>query len=226
MLAGTPGATPGPLLFVWHGTGGNGETGLRQLPSTVLDTVVAIGGLVVSPSDDGTEREGPSPNGVWYEGSDLEYADHIVACAVRDHNIDPARIYTTGCSAGGLMASAFALKRSSYIAAAAPNSGGIANPRELAFQDPSRVPAIMAMHGGEDDTVIVNFGETSARLLDFVTAAQGFGVECNHQSGHCGASEALYEAAWEFFEAHPFGTKPSPYADGLPGDFPAYCEIW
>jgi len=65
----------------------------------------------------------------------------IVACAVRDHGIDPRRIYTTGCSAGGLQAGCMAAQRSSYIAASAPNSGGIVFPQTI--EDPSRVPAII-----------------------------------------------------------------------------------
>lgn len=32
---------------------------------------------------------------LWFE-SDLEYADHLVACAVQNHNIDPRRIYVAG----------------------------------------------------------------------------------------------------------------------------------
>ncbi len=48
--------------------------------------------------------------------------DQLVACAVRDHNVDPRRIYTTGCSAGGLFAAALGAARSRYIAAVAPDS--------------------------------------------------------------------------------------------------------
>jgi hypothetical protein len=83
ILAGNPGATKGPLLFTWHGTSSSGTVALNfQLPSSVRDDITAQGGLVIAPNDDGTVREGTSPNGVWYETSDLEYADHIVACAV------------------------------------------------------------------------------------------------------------------------------------------------
>jgi poly(3-hydroxybutyrate) depolymerase len=35
---------------------------------------------------------------------DFKVADLIVVCGVKGHNIDPKRIYTTGCSAGGLHA--------------------------------------------------------------------------------------------------------------------------
>jgi predicted esterase len=226
ILAGVPGAEKGPLLVTWHGTGGNGSWALIQLPRSVRDDIEAQGGIVIAPNDNGEARVGYSPNGVWYETSDLEYADHIVACAVRDHNVDPRRIYATGCSAGGLMAAAMAVKRSAYVAAAYPESGGLVTTVGVALQDPTRVPAVLTMHGGPADTVIVNFQETSGRLLDFIKLAGGFGVDCNHESGHCGAPTDLREYGWEFVESHPFGTAPSPYAAGLPASYPDYCIIW
>jgi hypothetical protein len=121
IVAGTPGATKGPILFTWHGTGSSGTVAINfQLPSSVRNDITAQGGIIIGPNDNGAARTGTSPNGVWYETSDLEYADHIVACAVQNHNIDPRRIYVTGCSAGGLMASAMSVMRSRYVAAVAP----------------------------------------------------------------------------------------------------------
>ena len=124
------------------------------------------------------------------------------------------------------MAGAMAVKRSSYVAAAAPNSGGLVSTFGVSLEDPSHVPAVMNLHGGVGDTVIINFEDTSATFADFISAATGFAVDCNHQSGHCGAPSELTEAAWDFMKAHPFGTTPSPYAAGLPESFPDYCAIW
>jgi hypothetical protein len=83
----------------------------------------------------------------------------------------------------------------------------------------------MAMHGGDTDNVIVNFGDTSRQLISTLSPLGAFLVECNHGSGHCGAPASLHENAWEFMKAHPFGTDPSPYEGGLPDDFPSYCSI-
>src|SRR6185436_506429 len=58
ILAGTPGTSKGPLLFTFHGTGGNGDGALRQLPQSVQDDIVAQGGIVIAPSDNGQVREG------------------------------------------------------------------------------------------------------------------------------------------------------------------------
>jgi predicted esterase len=162
--------------------------------------------------------------GVWYDGADLAFADQIVACAVQNHNIDPRQIYVTGCSAGGLMAGVMSLERSSYVAAAAPNSGGITAPT-FRIEDSTRVPALMTMHGGAGDNVIVNFGDTSRQLAAVLGPLGSFIVDCNHNSGHCGAPASLHEKAWEFLLAHPFGTQPSPFASGLPSDFPDFCAV-
>jgi hypothetical protein len=189
------------------------------------------GGHNNAPRSNGQNRGGFTPNGVWYEGEDgeggdLAWADHIVACAVANHNIDPYRIYTAGCSAGGLMSGGLALKRSGYIAAATPNSGGIIVGDTTLLQDPERVPSVLTMHGGPQDVVIVNFTQTSALFDNVVLDAGGFAVDCNHMGAHCVAPEPLLEAAWVFMKAHPFGTKPSPYAGGLPAEFPKYCSVW
>jgi predicted esterase len=227
MAVGTPGATKGALLFTWHGTGSSGNVALNyQTPSSVRNDITGQGGIVIAPNDNGQTRTGTSANGVWYETSDLEYADHIVACAVQNHNIDPRRIYVTGCSAGGLMAGAMALKRSNYVAAAYPDSGGLTSTLGRSLQDPSRVPAVFTMHGGSGDNVVINFGTTSANLCNFIEPKGGFAVDCNHSSGHCGAPTALKEKGWEFMKAHPFGTAPSPYTGGLPAGYPTYCKIW
>jgi len=97
-----------------------------------------------------------------FSKDDFKVADLIAACAVRDHNIDPCRIYTTGCSAGGLQSGCMAALRSSYLAAAVPNSGG--EIMEQPIQDSSHIPAIMTMHGGSTDVVVVAFSTTSATL--------------------------------------------------------------
>jgi poly(3-hydroxybutyrate) depolymerase len=227
IVAGDPTDTKGPLLFTWHGTGGTGRQALLQLPQSVQRDIVARGGIVIAPSDNGQVRAGTDVTfvlGVWYDGADLAFADQIVACAVQNHNIDPRQIYVTGCSAGGLMAGVMSLERSNYVAAAAPNSGGITSPT-FAIEDRTRLPAIMTMHGGASDNVIVNFGDTSHQLAAVLGPLGSFIVECNHNSGHCGAPASLHERAWDFMLAHPFGTQPSPYTTGLPNDFPTFCAI-
>ena len=137
------------------------------------------------------------------------------------------RIYTSGASAGGLAAGALAYARSGYIAGSFPNSGGVVPSQGLnVFQDAMHIPAVFTMHGARGkDTVVVEFADTSLQLCNDVAAKGGFAVDCDHGGAHVAAPPDLKAAAWTFMKAHPYGTKPSPYAGGLPAGFPTYCKI-
>ncbi len=213
----------GALLFYWHGTGSSASEVNTMIPSAVRSEILNEGGIIVSFSDSlGTG--GDCSGTQTFSKDDFKVADLIAACAVRDHNIDPRRIYTTGCSAGGLQAGCMGALRSSYVAATVPNSGGVVTAH--AIQDASRVPAVMTMHGGSSDRVIVSFSQTSATYDAEMKRAGAFVVNCDHGGGHCQAPSALYTAGWAFMKAHPFGIEPEPYSSALPASFPSYCEIY
>jgi poly(3-hydroxybutyrate) depolymerase len=160
-------------------------------------------------------------NNVWYTG-DFAMADTILACAVKQGLVDPRRVYTAGCSAGGLQVGAMVFQRSSYLAAAMPNSGGTTF--SYTMQD-SHVPAMCSTHGGTSDVVIINFGDATKTMNTALRAKGGFVVNCDHGGGHCQSPPAVKTAQWEFLKAHPFGVSPEPYAMGLPTDFPTFCTI-
>jgi predicted esterase len=211
-----------PLVFYWHGTGGvSSEYTLRA--RSLANQVTSEGGILVS-FQGSTGTGGDCSGTAAFSKDDFKIADQIVACAVRDHNIDPHRIYATGCSAGALQSGCMATLRSSYLAAAAPNSGGIVIP--LSLQDPSHVPALMTMHGGTQDRVIVSFSDTSETLDSQFKKAGGFVINCDHGGGHCAAPADLYNSVWDFFKTHPFGVKPEPYQSGIPSSFPSYCKTY
>lgn len=215
--AGAKGNGTGSLVFYWHGTGSSSfESG--QFAGT--SEVVAGGGIVIAPSGSLGKGGDCSGTGTFYQ-SDFEVADLIVACAVKNHGIDPHRIYTTGCSAGGLQAGCMGSMRSSYIAAVLPNSGGEVFPQMV--QDKTHMPALMTMHGGSSDMVIVTFSETSKTADMHYKGAGAMVINCDHGGGHCGAPADLQKAGWQFMKDHPFGIKTDPYASGLPASFPKYC---
>lgn len=223
LAVGTKASGPtAPLVFYWHGTGGvSSEHTLRA--RSLANQVTSEGGILVS--FQGSTGTGGDCSGTGaFSKDDFKIADQIVACAVRDHNIDPHRIFATGCSAGGLQSGCMATLRSSYLAAAAPNSGGIVIP--LTLQDPSHVPALMTMHGGSQDWVIVSFSDTSQSLDSQFKKAGGFVINCDHGGGHCAAPADLYNSVWDFFKTHPFGVKPEPYQSGIPSSFPSYCKTY
>jgi predicted esterase len=215
-----PAAATAPLVFYWHGTGSNsGE--FAALAGPVLSGVKDKGGVLVS-FQGTTGGDLYSGTNIFGEG-DLKLVDQLVACAVRDHNVDPRQIFTMGCSAGGLFAASMAALRSSYVAAAAPNSGGWV--KTPTFQD-AHTPALMTVHGmmGKD-VVIVDFAQRSAIADAAFKMHGGFVIDCDTGGNHCGGA-GLAGAAWEFFQTHPFGVSPEPWATMLPASFPpAQCKI-
>jgi poly(3-hydroxybutyrate) depolymerase len=222
IIAGDKKDGTGSLLFYYYGTGKLGD--VNTLPSSVKTAVTSEGGIVFAPNsalNTGGDCSGTGTFGI----DDFNVSDQVVACAVKNYGIDPKRIYATGCSAGGLTTGCMGIMRSNYIAAVAPNSGGVTIGYGK-LQNPMHAPDAITMNGGAGDNVIVNFGNTSEGYDNYILKYGGFAVNCIHNLGHCGAPAALYDSAWQFLKAHPFGTKPSPYAAGLPSGFHSSCKIF
>jgi dienelactone hydrolase len=214
-----PAGATAPMLIYWHGTGStSGEYAFMAAP--VAQGVTAAGGVIVSfqGTTGGDLYSGTSIFGA----GDMKLVDGLVACAVKDHGIDTRKIYVMGCSAGGLFSVAMAAMRSNYIAAAAPNSGGVTVPP--AFEN-AHVPPLMTVHGAMgSDVVIVDFSQTSASADTLFKGKGGFVIDCNTGGGHCGGA-GLAGDAWTFFQAHTFGVSPEPWASGLPAGFSSQCKI-
>jgi hypothetical protein len=219
--AGTKGEQKAPIFFYWHGTGSSSLEAAGGLGSGMSE-IMSQGGVVASFSD--TTMEGMNTgNNVWYTG-DFAMADQILACASEQLNIDPNRVYTGGCSAGGLQSGAMLYGRSSYIAASMPNSGGTV----FAFpmDEPMHVPALITAHGAMgQDMVGIEFTTTSLSETKDVAKKGGFAVDCDHGGGHCASPASVKDAQWQFLKDHPFGVTPEPYAAGLPASFPKFCTV-
>ena len=223
--AGTKGSAPASMVVYWHVTGGTSAeaVGGIGMPAAVAQEITNAGGIIVSPNNT-TGAGNNTGNSVWYTG-DFDVADQLVACAFKQYNLDPHRIYTAGGSAGALQAGTMVYERSNYIAASLPNSGGYATGGRT-FQNPKHIPAVMTMHGAQGvDVVIVDFSQQSLFLAGDVAKNGGFAVDCNTGGGHVGAGDDVKTAGWQFFKDHPFGVSPEPYAKGLPSTFPTYCKI-
>jgi hypothetical protein len=211
----------GPLLIYWHGTGSSPAEAPGQLGEAFAG-VLEEGGVIAALA--GTTQQGDNTStGTWFTG-DNAIVDEVVACATQQFALDERRIYTAGCSSGGIQAGVLARQRASYIAAAGLNSGGTV--RAYALDDPNHpVPTILSHGARGNDVVIVDFAEISQAYAEELAAVGGFAVECDHGGGHCGIPPALKAAQWDFLRAHPFGLSPEPYADGLPASYPRYCKI-
>lgn len=215
-----PAAPTAPMVFYWHGTGSTaGE--YAGMAAAVVAGVSQEGGVLVS-FQGSTGGDLLSGTAVFGAG-DFEITDQLLACAVRDRNVDPRRVFATGCSAGGLFSAAMGAARSNYMAAIAPNSGGFTVP--VAWQN-GWTPALMTVHGAPGvDVVAVDFSQTSATADMAYKQRGGFVINCNHGSAHCGGG-GLAGNIWEFFRNHPYGASPSPWVGGLPSSINPVCKIF
>jgi len=216
-----PSGPTAPMVFYWHGTASfSGE--YSGMAADVIAGVRAEGGILVS-FQGSTGGDFLSGTSVFGEG-DFALTDQMVACAVKNRNVDPRRIYTTGCSAGGLFATAMAAMRSNYIAAAAPNSGGFAG-FPIQFQS-DHTPPLMTIHGAAgSDVVFIDFSNSS-RTADMAFKNRGgFVINCDTGRGHCSGGPVA-GSVWEFFKAHPYGVDPYPWTGGLPSGFHDSCALF
>jgi hypothetical protein len=221
VAAGAKGSSPtAPFVFYWHGTGSfAGE--YAGSAAAVSAGVQSEGGVLVS-FDGSTGGDFLSGTAIFGEG-DFVVGDQLLACAIKDHNVDAKRVFATGCSAGGLFSTAQGAMRSNYMAAVAPNSGGLSIPAQ--FQN-GWTPALMTIHGAAGvDVVGIDFSQSSATADMLFKNRMGFVVNCDTGGGHCGGG-GLAGDIWEFFKAHPYGTSPSPWKDALPSGFSRVCKIY
>jgi predicted esterase len=222
IAAGPKAAGPtAPMLFYWHGTGST-NVEYAMMDSAISGGVTSEGGVIVSfQSLSGSGDSSCSGTFIFDTGSFL-MTDQLFACAVKNHNVDPKRVYVAGCSAGGLFSACMGAYRSSYVAAVVPNSGGFVFPQP--FED-DHTPSLMTRHGAPGtDVVVIDFSTTSATADATFKQRGAFVVNCNHGGMHCGGS-VLTAQGWEFMQAHPFGVSPEPWT-ALPAGWPAGCSIY
>lgn len=213
----------GPLIFYWHGTGSQPSEAATGIGTTQLNAIKAQGGIVAAP-----ERDPSSGTFPWFyvtstsRDDDFRVADEVLACAIQKVGVDVSRIHSMGMSAGGLNTTQMSYRRSGYIASVATYSGGRMN--SIPTQDPSNKFASMIFHGGSSDVVVISFQTASQNYYNDLKSKSQFATICNHNNGHSIPLDAR-AAVWQFFQAHPFGTVPSPYAGGLPSSMPSYCTL-
>jgi predicted esterase len=213
----------GPVVFYWHGTGGSPQEALTGIGELGIQEILDLGGIVIAPTHDPMAGIFPWWLVLSETQDDLLLADEVLACAKEQIGVDASRIYTLGFSAGGLNTAHMSIRRSSYIAAAAPYSGGLIFGAMPAFQDPDNKFAAMIFHGGPGDVVVVGFEQASKDYAAYLDGNDDFNFLCNHGGGH--SIPDAQDSVMQFFFDHPFGVGASPYAQGLPGGFPDYCAL-
>lgn len=181
--------SPAPVLFLFHGGGGNREGatrvtcpgGDRSHPRCLHNLATARGWIVVAPS--GTSARLVSRLRTWNGGGgsdgwqcvsgrackenvdDMAYFDAIFESLERLVAIDHARIYASGLSNGGAISHRLACERAGVIAAIAP-VGGANQFETTASCAPSRPVAVLQVHGTEDPCWALDGGPAACAQRD------------------------------------------------------------
>jgi predicted esterase len=215
----------GELIIYWYATGSGTAEAAYSLGAT-LNAITSAGGIVATPYADSTAGQFE-----WFivNGSpkqdDFLVADEVVGCLAQAQLIDTNQIHSMGMSAGALQTTALSFIRASYVASVATYSGGVPPGFTPANQDPENKFAALIFDGGtSDDVFSVDFQAASQAYQAMLKAAGHFAAICDHGMGHAIPLDAAPSVA-AFFAANPWGAWPSPYANGLPASFPAYCAL-
>ena len=220
-----------PLVFFWHGLGGQAANAVQQGAGLGADTSQAIidsGAILASP-----EMEDGRMVGIlslpWLAAlgagpaDDFLVMDEVTACADEKFGVDHRRIHSTGLSAGAIQSGQLVAKRSGYLASVVMFSGTIGGSPKV--QDPDNKLPVAVVYGGPGDMVApLKFEDEANKSREWLHDHGNFSILCNHDMGHNVPASAA-ELGWRFLQDHPFGSVPSPYAKGLPKDFPVdYCK--
>lgn len=168
---------PCPLLFVFHGGGGNGA-GVERL-TRFSPLAEREGFIVVYPDgmyktwNDGRASEVSRAHREQID--DVSFVAAMIDALAGEYSIDAKRIFATGISNGGIFSHYLAAHLSSRIAAIAPVIGGIADPFHRRFK-PEQPVSVLILQGTEDPLTPYHGGEIAkgrrGRIIDTVEAAR------------------------------------------------------
>lgn len=154
---------PAPQFGLVINLHGAGMTGAEQAALTNYNAVADRFGFVVAYPNgvdltwaDGRGASVPDRQGV----DDVGFLAALIERLTRDFAIPPGRVFVTGMSAGGFMASRLACDRADLIAAAAPVAGTLGAGVPCA---PSRPVSMLLIHGTGDAVVPFDGGPMVGR---------------------------------------------------------------
>jgi poly(3-hydroxybutyrate) depolymerase len=236
--AGVEGKEGWPLVVNWHGYGDSAPNMAKLLSGEVNNAAMPF--ILVTPEDTGVKF----PNGLDWDiflvkedNKEIAFFDAILACVDARFGLDWSRVYVVGFSAGAVAADLMGVVRGNKIAGIVSFSGGYlsdpANGTPFTVWPEAAEGATYAqaiLYGGTKDQwnagiYKVEFAVWAANDTGYLTGLGHDLVVCDHGLGHTIPPGFRGKQVVAFFAAHPKGTAPSPYASGLPADFPAYCAF-
>lgn len=143
-----------PLVFVWHGHGGNMQQVMRASPLHVFwpEAIVVYPQGLKTPGrlTDPEGKKNGWQHGVGAQGDrDLKFFDAMLTSLKKDFKVDEKRIFSTGHSNGGGFTYLLWAERGDKFAAFGPSSASI-TPKQLPALKPKPVLHI----AGENDPLV------------------------------------------------------------------------
>jgi poly(3-hydroxybutyrate) depolymerase/CubicO group peptidase (beta-lactamase class C family) len=160
-----------PAVLVLHGGMGSAD---QMRATSGFDRLAREKGFIAA-YPEGTDFGGGRH--AWNTGSllrrqvrdadDIAFLDALIDTLVRDHGADPARIFMTGGSNGGMMTYVYAVARPERLAAAAPVVASM-----FTFDGVPKVPLpILIVNGAKDEEVPLAGGMSGNQLVRNAQAA-------------------------------------------------------
>lgn len=143
-----------PLVFGFHGHGGRAQGAARKFRLHKLwpEAVVVYMQGVPTPgrlNDPQGKKTGWQHDPAAFDGRDLKFFDAVLETMMKQHDINPARIYATGHSNGGGFTYLLWLNRQDVFAAIAPSAAA-----HQALKDAEPVPVPVMHIAGRKDTLV------------------------------------------------------------------------
>jgi polyhydroxybutyrate depolymerase len=160
---------PAPLVLVFHGGRGDGESVERL---TGFDALADREGFLVAYPDGFGKQWNDGRDVADFETyrkgvDDVAFVSALIDAIAKEHAVDPRRVFATGISNGGIFSHYLGARLSTRIAAIAPVAGGVAEPFRARFE-PERPVSVLILNGTEDPLVPYgggNVGGTHGRVL-------------------------------------------------------------
>jgi len=236
------------VVFSWHGyndPGSDGDgSGWRDADEVDANADPSNPVVVVTPVDIDIDI----PNGLDWQlnaptaetNVDLAFFEAMVGCLNEQYEIDSARVYSYGFSAGSVMSSLIHSAYPDLVTAIVAVSG-------MWFNDPAQVAMIQLIsvggswpeigpdddgtvlltHGGPNDVTVLgvaNLENMAQAAFPFLAAANRVVIDCPHSGGHVLHPEITTDHVMKFFADHR-GGQPSPYLDGTISGYPSSCTL-
>jgi len=164
--AGYQSNRPYPVVFLFHGTGGDGA----MYDYTLVEQAAPPGSaLFVLPDGlDYTWAQKPGWETFNDNTRDLQFFDKLWDAIRGSYCVDEARVFASGHSIGGFMSNYLGFERGNVVRAVAPLAGGGLYSFYVKRHQAQGQAAIMVVHGTADDSVEYASGVT---VRDYFIAA-------------------------------------------------------